>query len=739
MQEVYVADAAGAYHQIDILDLRHTQYRDFDRGEYLEFKASYRVPVRGRPWLKMVENGHTIYRGAVASREGSTFHNAATGKTEGCLKIKCISIPQILKSRVPWGMMRWGAPPVVEGYSALTLAQVLSSDAPSQSAGTDQYVPGLIWMAHSYFPITSDSRTAGVWKWANWGSHPRTAGKDVYVGGHLCTEVGSLGDISGGTYRIYRDNDLYVYGAGVGDFGPVCIDNFKDTGLRLGNLDRSGDYLLTALDVSGDDDNYWQIIHDFLFDMGIYLRLRHVGDLTYLDGSINPWVRGSSSGGAFSIGPGDYISLKRTAPRDIPPNALICRGVGAGVSRVIYTESNLSERGPWIEQTFDVSEGRLSPKGRLEDIAAAEWGNVSEADFLSLETAIDYFRPGDWLDVELSPSEIAIAQISEISRDLSPLRKIRLGGKYASPAYAYLEKQASASVEAMRAGQAFGAQEATDNLGPATTGSISWTPTASSDRDTAEILVDLRATTPEDSDELGLSVTYTLTITNTTYPAGQVIAIIPHQPWGKDPIFEGLDITEWCALDGTEETLEIDVTDPTGTLSETLGYTITIRGIGRYGQTPIATMNLSGVVSSTLDGNYYIQSSWDRKYGTKPSGRARAFIKTGGTKYYGTMQNLVYGANPATFENEWLTNPATGSVWSQGDLDDLQVGVWLEVTAAPGGTKSGEVLCNLSNVAKPAYDFKLVLVSKNYVSISYSISMGDDGISVADVLRVELR
>jgi len=461
--------------------------------------------------------------------------------------------------------------------------------------------------------------------------------------------------------------------------------------------------------------------------------------LTYLDGSINPWVRGSSSGGAFSIGPGDYISLKRTAPRDIPPNALICRGVGAGVSRVIYTEANLSERGPWIEQTFDVSEGRLSPKGRLEDIAAAEWGNVSEADFLSLETAIDYFRPGDWLDVELSPSEIAIAQISEISRDLSPLRKIRLGGKYASPAYAYLEKQASASVEAMRAGQAFGAQEATVNLGPATTGSISWTPTASSDRDIAEILVDLRATTPEDSDESGLSVTYTLTITNTTYPAGQVIAIIPHQPWGKDPIFEGLDITEWCALDGTQETLDIAVTDPTGSLSEILGYKITIRGIGRYGQSPIATMNLSGVVSSTLDGNYYIQSSWDRKYGTKPSGRARAFIKTGGTKYYGTMQNLVYGANPATFENEWLTNPATGSVWSQGDLDDLQVGVWLEVTAVPGGTKSGEVLCNLSNVAKPAYDFKLVLVSKNHVSISYSISMGDDGISLVDVLRVELR
>jgi len=709
--EVYVADATGTYHRIDVLDLRHTQYRDFERGEELEFKVTYQTPIQALARLKVVENDHTIYRGAAASREGSTFYNSAAQRTEGCLKLKCISVPQILKSRVPWGMMRWGAPPVVEGYSALTLAQVLSSDAPSQSAGTDQYVPGLIWMAHSYFPITADSRTAGVWKWENWGSHPRTVGRDVYVGGHLCTEVDSLGDISGGTYRVYRDNDLYVYGAGVGDYGPVCIHNFKDVGLRLGDLDRSSDYLLAALDVSGDDDNYWQIIQDFLFDMGIYLQLRHVGNLTYLDGSINPWVRGSSDGGAFYVGPGDYTKLKRTAPRGLPPSVLIGRGTGSGVSRVIYTEADLTKRGPWIEQTSDISEGRLSPKGRMEDILDAQWGDVSAADYISMETSIDYFKPGDWLDVEISPSEIITAQIFEIQRDLTPLRQIRLGGKYASPTYAYLEKQASAAIDAMRAGQAFGAQEATDNLGPAATASISWTPTAATNRETSEILVDLRATAPEDSDESGLSVTYTLTITNTTYVGGQVIAIIPHQPWGKDPIFEGLDITEWCALDGTEETLEIDVTDPTSTLSETLGMTITIRGIGRYGQSATKTMVKSGsTISSTLTsgtdwesqaqyhGNTTTQT-WEsgEAYGALTNvaapdfdfkvtlviqgsrdaylwaAKAQPYLRINGVKYYGSQHYI--DAYKQQFENDWATNPDTGSAWTQGDLDDMQLGV----------------------------------------------------------------
>lgn len=734
MMDVYVADSSGNYNKIKILDLTHTKYRDFQRGEELSFVAPAKAPISPGAWVRVEDHGSTIYRGAAVFR---------AGRVGEPLEWACETISQVLKRRVPWGLMRYGAPPVVEGFSALTIADVLSSDAPSQAEGVARYLPGLIWLAHSYNPVTPTSRIDGVWLWGGWGSHPRIADRDVYVGGHLCSEVYDLATLTDSPYQIYRaDGHLRVWGAGEADYGPVCIDNFKDTGLRLGNLDRSSDYLLAPLDVTGED-NYWQIIEDFLFDMGIYIRLRHVGNLTYLDGSINPWGRGSASAGAFTIRPGDYTDLERTAPKDIPPSALIVRGAGSGVSKVLYTKANLSYRGAWIEQTYDVSEGRLAPKGRLEAIGDAEWDTVSGADYLSLSTKKDHLQAGDWLTVEISPSDIVTAQISEISRDLSPVRQIKLGGTYASPKNAYLERQQSEAVAAMRAGQAFGDQEATDNLGPATTASISWTPTASDDRDTEEILVSLKATEPSDSNQSGLSVTYTLKINNTTYPigsypSGKTIAIIPYQRWGADPVFE-VDITKWCAIDGTEETLYISVSDPTGTLTETLGYTITVRGIGRYGQSPKVTLVPDGVVSSTLDGNYYIESGFDGKWQVWPTGRARPFIKTGGTKYYGAMQTLTYGANPATFEAEWATNPATGAAWSQGDLDDLQAGVWLEVTAIPGGTASGEALFTLSDDAKPKFPFKLVLVSKNYVWVSYSISLGDKGISQMDTLRVELR
>lgn len=691
-------------HEVDIIDMNMTSFRDFEVSEkfQVEIPALLAPPILS--WVRVDEYGETIYRGAVESIEGD-------GDIKGTVKVNCISIVEVLRNRLTWPMT-YGAPAVVGEYRALSISQVLADTPPNQVAGIDQFYPGILWMLHSYMSVSATDRIDGVWRYEGWGQHPRSAGRDVYVGGRLCAEVFDIEDIKNETYQYFRDEDLHVWGAGECDYGPVCIDGAFDSGMRLGNIDRAGDYLLSALTIGIEDG--WQLVEDLLFEMGIYIRLRHSGDLTYLDGSINPWGRGSAEGGAFRIEPGEYTNLKRTAPRNITPSAIIGLGTGQDITRTRYSRVNLSyDAGAWIDAVSDVPEGRLSPKGRLDAIIDAQWADASAGDYISLETPIDYFRPGDWLDIEISPSETITAQISEISRGLSPIRKIRLGGRYASPTYAYLEKKQSLAVEAMRIGQAFGAQEDTDNIGPATAGSISWTPTAASYRDTAEILVDLRATEPSDSNQSGLSVTYTLTITNTLYPGGKVIAILPWMPWGRDPIFEGLDITEWCALDGTEETLEIGVTDPSGTLSETIGYTITVRGIGRYGQSPIKTLTPGAQISSTLSGNIYVVQDghsaslgddtregtalWELSNVAAPTydfkvvlvsegvreGRIvtgttfKPFIKTHGVVYYGASRRLhTYWAR---FEDEWITNPYTGAAWNQAELDDLQVGIYLVV------------------------------------------------------------
>ena len=697
--EVYVADSAGTYRRRDILDYSHTRFRGFDKNEKFEFVAPYDAPIRPLSWVRAEDGGGVVFRGATGFPTG--------GVPEESLKWPCLSIPEILKMRYTWPM-RYGAPNVVEDYEALSIAQIMSSGPPNQAAEIDQYVPGAIWMANSYFSVSPESQDGGVWYFPGWGLRSRASGRDVYIGGRLCAAADDADDVDSEPDQFFMDeDDLYVYGVGVGDiYGPVCIDGAFDYGLRWGNVTNDGDYLLNALDIGIEP--YWTLIEKFLYANGIYATLRHTGDLTYLDGDINPPFRGSAEQAAYTLRRGDWTSLARSAPRDVPPATLIGLGAGENVTRVRYALADPTRRGPWIEQLSEHSEGQIAPKGRMDDMIDVEWLDVSSADFWQVETALDYFRPGDWLELEVSEAERATAQISEIRQKAGGSYLLRLGGRYAGLEYAYLEAQESLAVANLTRGQQFGSQEASTWLGPADTYSISWEPVASTDRDTADIRFSLWATEPTDCDEQGLAVTATVTVKNTLYPAGRVIAVLPWMPWGADPMFIDLPIGKWCALDGTEETIEVDVVDPSGNLTDRLGYTGRITGIGRYGQTPIASLWKESVVSSTLDGDIpksYISIPYG--CGTKSgtglyamtnaaapdypfkivlrsgvdlvgyglSGYMKPFIKIGGTVYYGTQRTA--STTYTLYDDEWKTNPATSAPWTQSDVNDIQAGVYL--------------------------------------------------------------
>lgn len=708
--DVFYSDTLGNYHQIDVIDAELVLERDFSKGESFEFSASPKIVIPRRAFIRVQESGHTLWRGAAMY---------ATGELNGePLDWTCWSIPQLAKTRMPFPM-RYGAPVVEEDYSALTVGDIISSDPPSQAAGVAQYVPGLVWMLQSYLSVSPTSiDDDGVRFYDGWGTNSRAGTKAVYVGGHLCTEE-SLGDVASTDYSFHRNGGgLYARGVGVGDLGPFCIDGAFDYGLRIGEMDHSGDYHLAALDIGiGDNDtseNYWQIIEDYLFSLGIYLRLRHVGDLTYIDGSINPWARGAVDRGAFRLSSDDWISLEQRAPNDIAPSALIGAGAGAGITRVLYSQCDPTDRGAWIESLEEISEGLLSPMGFMDLKVDALWDELNSDEFFVMKTSLDYLKPGDWLDLQVSKSRVATVQVYEIKRGIGPIREVALGGRYAAPEWSFLEKQESLSIADHRAGQMVGSQEASDNIGPSDSLVIAWTPAASDDRDTERITLSLWATEPSDSTESARAVTFTVSITNTTYSGGQVIATIRNAPWGSDPIFEDLDITEWCALDGSEETITISASDPWGELSEVLGYTARVSGIGRYGQTPKVIMDHGAVISSSLSGNIYIghlttiggTSSGEAWYAlenkAKPdyavkvvavhsayldtpvpaTGTTRVFIITNSKRFYGATKSLAYGW--LTFEDEWKTNPDTRAPWTQSDLNDLQIGIQMSVTSGTG-------------------------------------------------------
>lgn len=745
MIEIYVADASGTYHQVSIIDFSHTTYRDFQKGEVVEFTTPTSAGIKSGSWVKVIENGATIYRGAVQYK---------TGGWGAPVKWECESIPQLLKSRFSWPM-RWGAPAIVSGYEALTNAQILSDTPPSQTSGVDQFVPGAIWMAQSYLSVSPASKTDGVWYFPGWGTGSRAGARDVYIGGHLCVEVDSLGALTDDYYQIYRNSsDLWCYGYGPGDFGPICIDGAFDYGLRMGRFDRGEDRNLTSIDIGVE--NYWTFIEDFLKNNGLYIKLRHTQEHTYIDASTYAPVRGTSAFGYHKVRADDCKSIERSKPKNVPPTALITRGKGVDITRSTYSLIDTKNRGAWIEELYDVDGGRLAPYGLLEVAAREKWSDISEHDYIKLKTSIDYLQPGDWIDIELSRGEWITGQIYEIKRDLSPIRTVNVGGTLASMDYAFLEGQKSEAIENMTEGQYFGSHAVSDLLGPDDTLTIAWTPSASSVRDTAEVVLSLEPTATEECNERGISATYIVTITNTLYPEGRVIAIIPWRAWCSDTInpFEELDITQYCALDTTEETIDIDVSGPTVPMY----HKVTVDGIGRYNQTrAIVTMKraVASPVSNTMNSWYPLSYApyWSSEvigpymtvvfpsipypykttfYQSSIMADVRAFIVVEGVKYYGESRKVGIGSGPV--EDRFEVNPYTLEDWTQSDLNNLQLGVKLGI----GGTY-GEAVWDLPDVGMPEFMNTVVIASEYTMPLAYNTGSGYSLQVYCTKLWIELR
>ena len=64
------------------------------------------------------------------------------------------------------------------------------------------------------------------------------------------------------------------------------------------------------------------------------------------------------------------------------------------------------------------------------------------------------------------------------------------------------------------------------------------------------------------------------------------------------------------------------------------------------------------------------------------AGWAKTAIKTGGTAYNGSEENL--GLTYANYSTQYITNPKTGVAWTWADLGELQAGVALLSMAEKG-------------------------------------------------------
>ncbi len=706
---VYISSGNG-YYQVDTTSYKLSKFRDFEKQDTFEFTAPTKSPITPLVWCEVRDpEGGIVFRGAVVSGETNT---------RSTMTWTCISIPALLKLRYSFPM-RWGSPAITSGYTALSIRNVLSDEAPQQTSGVAQYVPGIVWTANSLLSVSptwigdgsadlGGSALNGVLYYRGWGEGSRAGSCDVYLGGRKCAEVSDWSDIRSDYYQFWRgpyEDDpsaLFVYGNYIGDTGPVYLDNAFDYGLRLGNIAKVDDKLLTAVDIGIEE--IWNFIYEFLKLNGIYGKIRYATTYTYLDGSLSAFERGSDESPWIHLRPGEWSSLSKSGSATPTPAALIGLGGGVGITQEVYTRYNPNHKGPWIEELYEVSNGRREPLGNMESLVDWEWDRVSMADAYTIKYHDNLINPGDWICVypyEDSDADAVTLQVNQVTLDHTSEISANLGGKRAAVSDVFLERQTSDAIENARSGQRFGSIAQSDYLGYTETFTMTWTPVAASNRDTQLVLFTLGLQEEGASDLASLAVTYTVTVN------GTVIAILRNMPWGKDPVFEDLDITSGCKLDGTLETLTVTVADPSGTLNENPVYVGTVEGVGRYGQTPIATMTVDvfNPVSSTLtyrSGVSLINSSGGSVRGealynlpniakpaydfkavlaydawvhgaTAESAWVQPYIKTYSETYWGVRHEL--SGTRRTFEDEWPTNPHSGIPWVQAELDDLQVGI----------------------------------------------------------------
>lgn len=303
--------------------------------------------------------------------------------------------------------------------SKVPLSVVLSSDPPSQDSGASQYVVGRIWGANSLVWPETGKWSGGVWTCENAGTASRIGVAAIYYRGRLCSDVGSMAELDGGTFVVYRSPGvLMVKGSGQGDdLGAIHADNAFDTGVRLGDIETDMN-IFTSIEIGVEAE--WSIISNIVRDHGKYVSVRD-RDCCYLDITDSAPGRGSFDAPFFELQETDISKWKRTSYSGLPPNAVF--GLGRGEQ---YSQMGSLNR-PMVAELVDTGGSYLSPWGSLTELVDGRYErNRAEAN-LQIKTHIDFLRGGDWIRACLASGDAPVVQILKISDDNSGMAVLHVG------------------------------------------------------------------------------------------------------------------------------------------------------------------------------------------------------------------------------------------------------------------------------------------------------------------------
>ncbi len=376
-------------------DWQLTRYLDAHRATAFSIKCHRRNPVLPYAKITAKEGGKIHFRGYVQQR-------ALKNKTR---TLACKGDEELLLHRFT-GRAHYFP-------DTTRFVHAFKSDAPNQTV--DEYGVtwncGVLFLANSLIPPTIwtlEDAASWTWKLPGGGSSSRIGTSDIYalsgVTAIKLTERASLALCEANDWSSYRDaNDLYIQINPMDEayFGAILAENAFDTNVRMGNIDNPATVLAN---VQMADDKPKEVLMSL---GGFYeqpCRYRYATDgYTYLDSIEDD----GTAAALHELSEAECISIEQSEGTEKYVHALAGLGYGSRDCRHRYTKMDLSYKGVWYQDTFEVENGfglYDDTYGLLQGMTDDEYARRRANDSWRVESQASWMRrpdPGHYLNLSL--------------------------------------------------------------------------------------------------------------------------------------------------------------------------------------------------------------------------------------------------------------------------------------------------------------------------------------------------
>lgn len=408
-----ITNQDGSYAGFEVSN--YSLYKYFDRHGELDLECYDANSISENSSVEATYKGSIRYRGYIDYPEK---------QDDGTVKIESYEIQRLLEFRQ---LQIYNYP------AGTTVSDIISS-------GTPGSVAGILYFGNSLVPQGAFSQYSGSKYYLRdyAGRGAGTASRfgtitAVYQNATLLTKAASLAAMTAGTW--FQDaNEFYIWTTDSKDpaYWNISVPNWKDTGLRVGNVDSSVASETFSVPYRTSKGSVADELYKIIDAFGLEYQWRHSADgYTYLD--IQKTVgRGTSTKGVTAYREGTNIyGFERELTGDPKISALLGAGYGSGLSQNTAASLDLFSGGTWKEELVTTNNLFSS---QLQAVLAKEFPDRKNGTSYVIETQIDpSLNPGDYIDIFSTKYNPVTERVKAIRYNHDGTMKVEAGRRLLVP------------------------------------------------------------------------------------------------------------------------------------------------------------------------------------------------------------------------------------------------------------------------------------------------------------------